>query len=599
MSKNLSQAYDFEYIFEDKELSGSKPLKILYRLYQGNFIKISLSIFFFLLKSLPVWVMPIVLGNIINIATNPEQHSERTMWINIIVMIVLVLQNIPTHALFVSFMSKAIRYVEAGLRATLIRKTQRMTMSFHGEFQAGRIQAKVLRDVEAIEFLSKQMMVALIPAVISMIVAIGTVLYHSLTVAGFFILTIPAAMAIVSGFRKRIRASNRAFRKEIESMSGQVSEMVEMIPVTRAHGLEKVEIRKIDSAVKNIQGKGYRLDILEAFFSSSNWATFQIFQVLCLVFTGTLAYRGLIPVGHIATYQLYFNMILMQVSQILNVYPQIMKGFESIDSITEILLSRDTEDYQGKKKLEPLQGKVSFENLHFHYRDSSKHVITDLALEVKPGETIAFVGESGAGKSTILNLMIGFYKPTQGRILIDDVPMEELNIGKYRNNLAVVLQNNILFSGTIRDNITYGLPSISEDKLWEVIEMANLKHVIEELPEGLDTKIGEHGGKMSGGQRQRIAIARALVRDPKIIILDEATSALDNVSEHHVQSAMKRLIEGRTTFIVAHRLTTIRDADRIVVMKNGRAVESGTYEELLAKRGEFYELKEIQSDVMS
>ena len=182
-----------------------------------------------------------------------------------------------------------------------------------------------------------------------------------------------------------------------------------------------------------------------------------------------------------------------------------------------------------------------------------------------------------------------------GRIVIDGVPMDELDMREYRHSLAVVPQTTLLFSGTIRDNITYGLTDVPEEKLWQVIEMANLHDVVSGMPEGLDTKVGEHGGKLSGGQRQRIAIARAMIRDPHIIILDEATSALDNISEYHVQQAMRELIKGRTTFIVAHRLSTIRDADRIVVMKNGACVEIGTFEQLMERQGEFYRLKQLQA----
>lgn len=192
-----------------------------------------------------------------------------------------------------------------------------------------------------------------------------------------------------------------------------------------------------------------------------------------------------------------------------------------------------------------------------------------------------------------MNLIIGFYKPQSGIIKIDGIPMSELSMSRYRQSLAIVLQNNILFSGTIRENITYGLPDITEDKIREAIWMANLQDVIDALPDGLDTSVGEHGGRLSGGQRQRIAIARALIRDPKIIILDEATSALDNLSERHVQQAMEQLMKGRTTFLVAHRLSTVKNADRIVVMKKGNIVETGTYDELLALKGEFYKLKNL------
>ena len=201
------------------------------------------------------------------------------------------------------------------------------------------------------------------------------------------------------------------------------------------------------------------------------------------------------------------------------------------------------------------------------------------------------IGGTGSGKTSLVNMIPRFYDATEGEVLIDGKPLTELNLSKYRHYISVVPQNSILFSGTIRENITYGLGSYTEEQLNKAIEMANLSEFVNKLPDGLNTRIGENGDKLSGGQKQRINIARALIRDPKILILDEATSALDNISEYHVQQAISSSIKGRTTFIVAHRLSTIRDADRIVVMESGVAVETGTYEELMAKKGKFYELK--------
>ena len=216
-------------------------------------------------------------------------------------------------------------------------------------------------------------------------------------------------------------------------------------------------------------------------------------------------------------------------------------------------------------------------------------------MHVKQGETIALVGESGAGKSTVLNLVIGFHLADGGKVLLDGNDMREIDLRTYRKHLAVVPQTSILFSGTIRENITYGNEHVSDEELERVIKAANLTDLMESLPNGVDTMVGEHGGKLSGGQRQRIAIARALIRDPEVIVLDEATSALDSISEKLIQEALENLTKGRTTFIVAHRLSTIRDADKIAVLADGHCVEYGTFEELMARKGEFYRMKMIQS----
>lgn len=584
---------DYSKVFENEQGTKIKPFSLLARLYRNHVGKVALSAFFYTIKNSPTWVLSIVTANIINIVSYPERHSIREFWINMILVIIVIAQNIPTHTLHVSYISKAVRHVEAGLRSTLVRKMQQLSLSYHGDMNAGKLQSKVLRDVEAVDFLSRQMLMTIIPAAINLAIVVVLTLYNSWIVALFFLLMGPTAIYLVRFFNTKMSQRNREVRKNIEEMSGKVSETVEMIPVTRAHGLEEVEIRKVDAALENIRDRGHRLDVLEAYFGSSSWVIFQLFQVGCLFFTAYLSYQGYMEIGDIVMYQSFFNMMIGSVTSILNVYPNLVKGFESLHSVTEVLLSDETEEYKGKVKPEKFSGGYQFKGVSFNYKDSDRHVLDDFSLDVKPGETIAFVGESGSGKSTILNLIIGFYKPQSGSILIDGMPMSELSMSRYRQSLAIVLQNNILFSGSIRENITYGLPHISEEKLQRAVWMANLQDVIDSLPEGLDTSVGEHGGRLSGGQRQRIAIARALVRDPKIIILDEATSALDNASERHVQNAMEQLMQGRTTFIVAHRLSTVKNADRIIVLKKGKIVETGTYEQLLDMKGEFYKLKNM------
>jgi len=586
---------DFEPMFSGKSKLHEQPIRSLLYMYRGNYGKILLSTLFYVIKGSPIFALPIVTSNIINIVSHPNSHSLRMLWINLAVITLILLQNIPMHTLYVSYMSKATRFVEAGLRSTLIRKLQHLSISFHGELKSGMLQSKVLRDVEAVELLSKQVMISLMPSFANALIALGITLAKSLTVSAFFLLTIPGSVLLIRLFRRKIQTTNHDFRKEIEEMSGQVSEMVDMIPVTRAHGLEHVEIKRIDHVLENLRGKGYRLDLLEAYFGSSTWVTFHVFQVLCLIFTAYLAFEQKITVGDVVMYQGFFTMILNSVTQLMTVFPSIAKGVESVRSLTEILVSTDTEEYRGKRRLDCFKGRVSFKDVTFQYRGSAQPILQHLELEVEAGETIAIVGESGAGKSTILNLLIGFYKPTSGRLEIDGVPMDTLSMASYRQSIAVVPQTSILFSGSVRDNITYGLPSVSDLRLREVIEMANLTDFVRELPQGLETLLGENGGRLSGGQKQRIAIARALIRDPQIIIFDEATSALDNASEYHVQQAMSRLITGRTTFMVAHRLSTIRDANRIVVMKSGECVEVGSYEELMAQKGAFYELKKLQA----
>ncbi|MFT4143954.1 MAG: ABC transporter ATP-binding protein, partial [Mobilitalea sp.] len=497
--------------------------------------------------------------------------------------------------LHVRFSSRVIRFVEAGLRSALVRKLQQLSISYHKDTQSGRIQSKVMRDVEAVEALSSQMFVGLLSVLINIVVALGITAFKNKVVFVFFLLTIPVAAFTIVMFRGRIKNQNYKFRKEVETTSARVMEMEEMIPVTRAHALEKLEVQRMQAQVRNVAEEGYRLDIIQANFGSVSWAVFQAFQVGCLVFTGIMAMKSNIQAGDIILYQSYFTTIIAQVSSLITLMPTMAKGLESVSSIEEVLNAHDVEDNCGKVKIKSVEGDFEFRDVKFQYNNTVSNVLNGLTLKVKKGETIALVGESGAGKSTALNLVIGFIKPTSGVLLVDGYDLKEINLRSYRKHIAVVPQNTILFSGSIRDNITYGLPSVDQAHLEEAIKAANLSDLINGLPNGLDTMIGEHGNKLSGGQRQRISIARAIIRNPKVIIFDEATSALDSVSEKLILDALDNLIQGRTTFIVAHRLSTIRKADKICVLRDGVCTEFGTYEELMAMKGEFYRMKTLQA----
>lgn len=582
---------DYAELFRRNRNSSLKTLILLYR---GHYMELFWSVVFFVCKHSPVWILPIVTANIIDAATKRPDGAIRTIWLNAAFMIVMVLQNILTNYIHTWLYAKTIRNVEKDLRSALVRKLQQLSIAYHKEMESGRLQSKIMRDVEQVETLSSQIFITMLSILLNVVVALGIVLTKDRIVFAFFGATVPLAVLIMAFFRGRIKRYNSDFRQEMEETSVHVMEMVEMIPVTRAHALEKKETSRMQTQLKQVATKGLQLDMVQTYFSSISWVTFQVFQVLCLGFTGCLAVRGKITVGEVVMYQTYFSSIVNNVSSIISLIPIVAKGLESVHSIGDVLTAEDVEDNRKKKKLKELHGDISFSDVEFCYPDSGHPVLEHLNLHIKQGETIAFVGPSGAGKSTILNMVIGFSKPSGGRILIDGNDITKLNLNSYRKYIAVVPQTSILFSGTIRDNITYGLDDISDEQLQQVLLASNLKEMIDALPDGLDTRIQEHGGNLSGGQRQRISIARAFVRNPKILILDEATSALDTISEKQIQEATHNLAHDRTTLIVAHRLSTIRDADRIAVVENGGIAEIGTYEELIEKKGAFYEMQRMQ-----
>lgn len=267
---------------------------------------------------------------------------------------------------------------------------------------------------------------------------------------------------------------------------------------------------------------------------------------------------------------------------------------ESLNSINEIMASGDEEQSGTTPAPVPLRGAVRFEHVAYRYPDAECSVLTDFDLAVPAGSSVAFVGPSGAGKSTLLSLLMGFCRPGAGRILVDDIDLRDMDLKSYRSQIAVVPQNTILFSGTLRDNIAYAAPDATDEEILAVIDEIGLRDMVDRLPKGIYTNLAEHGGNFSGGQRQRIAIARALIRRPRLIIFDEATSALDSETERLVADATARLMGRCTTFLVAHRLSTIQTADLIAVVEHGRITEQGGYEELMTKKGRFYDLKILQ-----
>jgi ATP-binding cassette subfamily B protein len=572
------------------------PGRTLWRLFADQRGKVFGAVALFVIKQSPASLMPFAVGMIIDALTPLRDDSfRRILWIAGGYLLLLA-QNPLLHTLFARIMSGLLRHMQFNLRSALVERLQQLAMTFHEEKQSSALQTKILRDVDAIDGLCRYLFLNGLNGLLVIIYVTVIALVRQPILALYFLLTVPAGILLLKLFDRRFREQYQALRIETEQMNARVGEMLLMLPVTRAHGLEDQETRSVRSVFQRLRERGLQVDTLTELFASSSWFTFIVFQLACLVFSAWLVTRHRISVGDAVMFNTYFGMLIGAVQQALGVFPALAQGRDAIRSLGEILEAPEIEDFAGKPAAPfPLRGEITFENVSFQYPGGREVALKNISLRIAPGETVAFVGESGAGKSTLVNLAMGFRLPTSGCVRLDGHDLQALDLRTYRRQIGVVPQTTILFNGSLRENVTYGLENVADGTLWNILTEANLAEFVRGLPQQLDTPLGENGTRLSGGQRQRLAIARALIRDPRVILLDEATSALDTESERLVQEALVRLTTGRTTLIVAHRFSTIRQAHRIVVLQGGQIVESGTQSELLARDGHFTRLANLQS----
>jgi ATP-binding cassette subfamily B protein len=585
-------APDFSPVASD-QYDSRRPIRTLFHLAGQPWWRYAAIVLLFAAKHTPQVLLPVAMGFIID-ELSRSRYVFAEPWF-VVTAAVVLLQNIPSHIAFTALMSSALRRLEWRLRALVVHRLQQLSLTFHDNAQSGRLQAKVLRDVEQIFTMCQVASTTVLVAAFTLVFAMVNTMIKTPEVALFFLLAVPLAVWFDRAFRRPLMEKQHAFRAGVEAMSARMAEMVEMIPITRAHGVEAQEIDSINEHLGTVFLRGRQLDLFTGAFQALLWVSVIAVNLSATAFAGYLSWRGRISLGDVVMYSAFYQMLLGSVQMLLGVIPAVTQGVESIRSIDEVLACPDLEQNEGKARVDRVEGSLAFEGVSFTYPGSREPAVSDFSLTIAPGECVAFVGESGSGKSTLMSLAIGFVRPTAGRILLDGRDMEELDLRGYRDFLAVVPQRVVLMSASIRANVTYGFDEPLDDRrVREALEAANAMEFIEPLPDGLDTVIGERGAKLSGGQAQRISVARALIRDPRVIILDEATSALDVMSEALVQEALERLMKHRTTLIVAHRLSTVRKATRIVVMKGGRCLETGSPAELLASKGAFHAFHALQ-----
>ena len=557
--------------------------------------RMAVAILAFACKEVPLWFLPVVTAKIIDIVATGGEVSTVLIWFS--VAAVLLIQNYPMHIVYTRNFMTVVRDTGADLRNALAARLQSLSIGYHTRVSSSIVQTKVVRDVENIELMLQQVTHPLLSATMVMI---GAISMTAITVPQFlpvYALAIPIAIGIRYGLRNRSRERNEVFRREVETLSARVGEMASLIPVTRAHGLERTAVTRVASGADGVRRAGLHLDMLNGHVASISWVAMQLLGVGCLVLAAIFSLTGLLPItpGEVVLLSTYFTLLTGGLTQLLMLIPVGARGMESMRSISEVLQEPDLEQNEGKRAALHVGGHLELQHVSHRYDEAERDAVHDISLDISPGETVAFVGSSGSGKSTMLNLVLGFVRPTAGRILLDGIDMQDLDLRTVRQSVSVVPQESVLFEGTIRENIAYGLDDVSDDRLRAALRDANAAEFVDRLPDGWDTVVGERGARLSGGQRQRLAIARALVRDPRILLLDEATSALDPESEELVKEALNRLMKGRTTLVVAHRLSTIRQADRIVVLEHGEVVEVGGHDALVAAAGRYAHLHATQT----
>lgn len=488
--------------------------------------------------------------------------------------------------------------VVSDARRMIYEHMQKLSLRFYEDKQTGQLMSRIINDTDLFERMIAHALPDVIVNGITLIGVIAILLSMNVNLTLLTLIPIPLIIFALIGYSKLVRPAFKTRQQSLGELNAVLNDSLSGIREVKAFAREEDELDKVDDKIQLVLHKNLRALKLMAIFNPIFDFAAGIGQLLVIFFGARMAIAGTLSIADLVAFFLYLDSFYTPVRSLGNSMEAVQESLAGFERIAEILTVTPEIASPAEPHifLEPIKGNVRFENVHFSYKQDEE-VLTAINLDIPAGSTVALIGPTGVGKTTLVSLIPRFYDVIEGKVSIDGVDVREIELDQLHQSVSMVLQDVFLFHGTIRENILFGKPDATEKEMIRAAEIANASEFIDHMPNGYDTLIGERGVKLSGGQKQRLSIARAVLKDSPILILDEATSSVDTETELMIQQALERLIKGRTTIIIAHRLSTVRNADRIVALEGSKIVEAGNHEELLARKGLYHKLYTAQQQL--